>query len=107
MSKPKPASQSEASAASRSEKSMATVSGARSGAAVPTCGAGNLAVDAEEGCLEKPRAEAMPLQRRAPACARARRRSCRSESMSTTGSAKRRSAESLGAGRRGDSTSSR
>jgi hypothetical protein len=36
MSKPKPASQSEASDASRSENSMAMVSGARSGAAVPT-----------------------------------------------------------------------
>ena len=38
-------------------------------------GASNLAVDAEERCLEKARAEPVPLERRARVCARARRRS--------------------------------
>ena len=49
---------------SRSAKSAATSAAARSGAAVPTCGADDRAVGAEEGRLEQARAEPVPLKRR-------------------------------------------
>ena len=78
----------------------------RSGAAVPTW-ARATSPSMRKNAASRSRAPS-PFRSSAGASVRASEATVMSsESMSTTGSAKRRSAESLGAGRRGDSTSSR